>query len=64
MNCSSVNVLWVDGHSGLIRGLGTGENAVMSLMQTSTGQLYGNSYYVWGSNSNPNIQANSVWDRW
>ena len=64
MNCSSVNVLWVDGHVDLIRGLGSGENAVMSLMQTSSGRLYGNSYYVYGPNPNPNTSANSVWDRW
>ena len=64
MNCSSVNVLWVDGHVDLIRGLGSGENAVMSLMKTSSGRLYGNSYYVYGPDPNPNTRANSVWDRW
>lgn len=64
MNCSCVNVLWVDGHVDLIRGFGSGENAVVSLMKTPSGRLYGNSFYIYGANANPNTRANSVWDRW
>ena len=62
---TSVNVLWVDGHVEGIRGTGRGEAAVQSLTNVVSAPLYGNPFYVYGhSPLNPNINANSVWDRW